>query len=64
MLVTVENHVLETTQAKWPQVTELIRSPAVVQVVLVSTFVHDGQFDATFFRLLVEDCQDLLANFS
>jgi hypothetical protein len=62
VLISVQDHILESTQTKRSQVAECIWSPVVVEVVLVHALELDGQLDATFLGLLVEDRKDLLAD--
>jgi hypothetical protein len=56
VLVSVQDHVLQSPQTKRPQVADLIWSPIVVKIVFVCAFVFDGQVDVTLFGLFVENC--------
>jgi hypothetical protein len=62
VLISVQDHILESAETKWAEVAELIGSTLIVQVVLVHALELNGQFDLTLLRLLVEDGQNLLAN--
>jgi hypothetical protein len=62
VLISVQDHILKSTETERPQVAECIWSSVVVQIVLVHAFELDGQLDTTFLGLLVEDCEDLLAD--
>jgi hypothetical protein len=64
VLIPIQDHVFQSTQAEWSKITELVRSSIFIQVVFVCAFEINGKFNVAFFGLFIEDGQDLLTDVS
>jgi hypothetical protein len=64
MLVTIKDHVFETSETKRPKVSLPNGSAALVQVRIVRSFELDAQVDASLFCLPLEDGYNLRTNIS